>query len=540
MTIMKNRIKIYLAAGLLTATASCTDLDVDIKSQLTEFPESDIAAEAKLADTYYAFRGALGRRYMEGITLSSDEFTSISYDTDYGKGEYSKCNLHMSSPDDANIGWYEDLEGGITKCNRAIYMDFEGEDDPLVAPVLAMRAFYHFILMDAYGDIPILDHMLEEGEALERSPRAKVAEFIEDDLLKALPNLSKDVDGVTYGKPNYWMAKALLAKLYINWAVYTATDVATYTPSATNSKLADCISICDEIITSGKFDLSNGYREKFWPENGPHIKDFIYVMPYDGVTQQGMAWARGSIWRQAKGMDPSYLGFKLNQSVAGNFAVNTHMVDLLQELPGDERAKILIGGPVYIYDSNREPTDQPFIYNGKQVVFTKEITLKEGPENLLDLNTGKSVEGWSQGYRCLKWFPTYEDYLRSNRDQSNDVPIFRYADILLIKAEAILRGATATNGDTPASLMNQIRAYVGAPEVEGTPTLQDLLDERGREFFQEIWRRNDLIRFGNFEDDWGFKHIAHPEAKTEKWRRIFPLPTGILKKNTNWDQNYGY
>ena len=166
--------------------------------------------------------------------------------------------------------------------------------------------------------------------------------------------------------------------------------------------------------------------------------------------------------------------------------------------------------------------------------------MKEGPENLLDLNTGKSVEGWSQGYRCLKWFPTYEDYLRSNRDQSNDVPIFRYADILLIKAEAILRGATATNGDTPASLMNQIRAYVGAPEVEGTPTLQDLLDERGREFFQEIWRRNDLIRFGNFEDDWGFKHIAHPEAKTEKWRRIFPLPTGILKKNTNWDQNYGY
>lgn len=537
---MKNKIKIYLTAGLLTATASCTDLDVDIKSQLTEFPESEIAAEAKLADTYYAFRGPLGRRYMEGITLASDEFTSISYQTDYyGNGEYSNSNLHMSSPDDANIGWYGDIEGGITKCNRAIEMDFEGEDDPLVAPVLAMRAFYHFILMDAFGDVPILDHMLKEGEAIQRASRAQVAAFIEGDLLKALPNLSKDVNGVTYGKPNYWMAKALLAKLYINWTVYTSANVADYTPDTKNSKLTDCISICDEIIGSGKFDLSDSYRKKFWPENGPHIKDFIYVMPYDGETQQGMAWARPSIWRQAKGMKPSYLGFELNQSVAGNFAVNSHMVDLLQELPGDERAKILIGGPIYIFDSNRELTDVPFMYNGAQVVFTKEITLKEGSP-IHQLDTGKDVNGWSQGYRCVKWFPTYEDYLRAGRDQSNDVPIFRYADIILTKAEAILRGGTATNGDTPASLMNQIRKYVGAPNVEGTPSLQDLLDERAREFFHEIWRRNDLIRFGKFEDDWGFKHIANPGAKTEKWRRIFPIPTGTLNNNTNWDQNYGY
>ncbi|MBE6288020.1 MAG: RagB/SusD family nutrient uptake outer membrane protein [Mediterranea massiliensis] len=533
---MKSRIKLYLAVGLLTATAGCTDLDVDINSQLTEFPDSEIAAEAKLADIYYSFRGALGRRYSDAVTFSSDEFTGISFDGDYyNSGENSHPTLHMLTPDDVSIGyWPEDLTGGITRCNRAI-MDLGGEEEPAAAPALAMRAFYHFILMDSFGDMPILDHLLDDGEAIDRSPRAEVAAFIESDLLKALPNLTKTVDASTYGKPNYWMAQALLAKLYINWAVYTAADVAKYEPTNSNPKLNDCVKICDEIIASGIFNLSDGYREKFWPENGPHIKDFIYAMPYDRITAQGMTYARFRTWRQMNKLDPTMYGFKLSASVGGNFAVNPNVVDLLT-LPGDERNLSIVGGPIYFFDGNRNLTNEPVIYNGEQLNFTKEITLKvEG----IELNVGKDVNGWSQGYKSVKWFPTYDDYL-NGRNQSNDVPIFRYADIVLTKAEAILRGASATGGDTPASLMNEIRAYVGAPDVEGTPTLQDLLDERGREFFDENWRRNDLIRFGMFEEDWGLKHKINPAAKTEKFRRIFPLHTDWLNKNTNWKQNPGY
>ena len=109
-----------------------------------------------------------------------------------------------------------------------------------------------------------------------------------------------------------------------------------------------------------------------------------------------------------------------------------------------------------------------------------------------------------------------------------------------MKAEAILRGATATKGDTPASLMNQIRSYVNAPQLSGTPTLDELLDERARELVDESWRRNDLIRFGKFEDDWGFKHLVNPNAKTQKFRRIFPIPNYVLNTNTNWSQNNGY
>jgi hypothetical protein len=153
---------------------------------------------------------------------------------------------------------------------------------------------------------------------------------------------------------------------------------------------------------------------------------------------------------------------------------------------------------------------------------------------------GNDLKGRSQGYRSIKFYMYLKTTKAQNRSQSNDVPIFRYADVLLMKAEAILRGASATKGDTPASLMNQIRSYVHAPSFVGSPTLEDLLDERAREFADESWRRNDLIRFGKFEDDWGFKHVVNPAAKTQKFRRIFPIPTYVLNTNTNWKQNTGY
>lgn len=541
---MKNISKLLVSIGLLaTASTGCTDLNVDITSQYTEYPNSEIALEAKMANVYYAFRGPLGRRYSEACGCSSDEFTGISFDGDYyDDGTTSQPTLHWVNPDSRCIDWYGDITGGITSCNQAI-IEFGGEDEPMAAPAIAMRAFYHFILMDLFGATPILDHIPGDDEAINRSPRPEVAAFIEKDLLKALPNLSKESNATTYGKPNYWMAKALLAKLYLNWAVYSCADVATYTPDIQNPKLNDCIAICDEIMESGLFNLNNSYREKFWPENGPQITDFIYAMPYDRITAQGMQYARYRTWRQMNGPDRSFYGFKLSSSVGGNLAVNPEMVDLLS-LPGDERNLSIVGGPIYYYDENRNISKEPFIYEGNgfkgQLVFTKEITLKSNSQTDLEqLNVGKSVEGWSQGYKSVKWFPTYDDYT-NGRNQSNDIPIFRYADIILTKAEAILRSGNATKGDTPQSLLNQIRTYVHAPQFEGNPTLQDILDERGREFFDENWRRNDLIRFGKFEDDWGYKNIIHPAAKTELFRRIFPIPTGVMNTNTNWEQNPGY
>lgn len=538
---MKQNIKLLFAAGVIGLATSCTDLDVPVKSQYTKYPSSEVAQEAQMADVYYHLRGTLGRRYMEAQALASDEWVSISFDGDYfDSGTYAHTCLHNFYNTDPSIGWYADVASGIAKANRAIVnMGGDDADPKVIAPARAMRAFYHFILMDSYGDIPVLDGIPNENEAIERKPRAEVARFIESELLDIIPYLSEANDETTYGKPNKWMAEALLVKLYINWAVYTAASVDKYdAATATNEKLNDCVKYCDEIIQSGKFSISegaNGYRSKFFPNNGSQIKDFIYAMPFHTTEATGMQYGRPRTWRQAKGSFDSYYGMKLSNSVGGNFSMSPEMSDLFS-LPGDERNDNILAGQIYMYDATTyAKTSTPFTYKGENVVLSKDIEFKDKES----LNVGKDVHGWCQGYKSVKWFVIDEDF-RNGRNQSNDLPIFRYADILLTKAEAITRGAIATNGDTPQSLFNQIRSYVHAPELSHNPSLQELLDERGREFFDENWRRNDMIRFGTFENEYGAHKRDFPTARFEKTCRIFPIPKDVLEQNTNWNQNAGY
>lgn len=538
---MRNNIKVFMTAGALAFLASCTDLDVDIKSQYTEYPSSsEVAVEAKMADVYYAFRSALGGNYNRTQTLASDEATGISFDGDYyDGGTYCHLSLHNFMPSDGGLSYWSDLSSGITRCNQII-SDFGGDEaDPkIVAPAKAMRAFYHFILMDSFGDVPILDRIPDEDEAIERSPRKEVAEYIERELLDCLPYLNEKSDAATYGKPNKWMAEALLVKLYINWAVYTCGDVTAYTPSTPNNKLNDCVRYCDEIIQSGLFNLNDDYRRKFFPDNGDHIKDFIYAMPFDCTSAQGMYYGRYRTFRRIDDGNGGYYGGEMGNSCAGNYAMNPEFSDLFS-LEGDKRNNCVLRDTVYKFDgATYEPTNEVFLYqNELPLVLTKTITLKDVNEQL---NTGADFNGWRQGYRSIKFYPDPTEYREHSRNQSNDVPIFRYADVLLTKAEAILRGAQATNNDTPLSLLNQIRAYVNAPVFEGTPTLQDLLDERGRELFDENWRRNDMIRFGTFESEYGFHKKGFPTARFDKECRIFPVPQDILNENTNWKQNPGY
>lgn len=536
---MKNIIKITLAAAVLGITASCTDLDVDVKSKYTEYPNDPIAIEGKMSDVYYSFRQALGNNYNRVQTFSSDEATGVSFGTDYfDKGENIHPSIHNFMSGDAPANYWTDLASGITKCNKIIE-EFK-ETPKVAAPARLMRAFYHFILMDSYGDVPVLDHLPADNEAVVRSPRKEVAEFIEKEVKECLPDLSDKNDASTYGKPNKWMAEALLVKLYINWGVYTCGDVTKYDVATTkNSKLDECVKYCDDIIGSGLFNLNAPYRKKFMFDNGPQIKDFIYAMPYDKVSAQGLLYGRYRAFRRIDDGDTQgYYGGKMGKSCAGICAMNPEFADLFC-LEGDDRNDAVLKGKVFIHDAiTGEETDKPYIYKGTQLELTKTITLQEG--GLATLNCGATPDGWRQGYRSIKFYPNPNEYSAYNRYQSNDVPIFRFADIILTKAEAIKRGATATNGDTPQSLFNQIRSYVHAPLLDHDPSLQEILDERGREFFDENWRRNDMIRFGTFESEYGFHKHSNPDARFDKTCRILPVPDDILKENTNWEQNPGY
>ena len=114
------------------------------------------------------------------------------------------------------------------------------------------------------------------------------------------------------------------------------------------------------------------------------------------------------------------------------------------------------------------------------------------------------------------------------------MPVFRYSDIILMKAEALLRGGTMTMGQTAVSLVNELRANRTTSAALSNVTLEDIYAERNREFAWEAWHRNDMIRFGKFEGKWGFKTNA------DVTRRIFPIPTSALVVNPKLVQNPGY
>jgi hypothetical protein len=135
------------------------------------------------------------------------------------------------------------------------------------------------------------------------------------------------------------------------------------------------------------------------------------------------------------------------------------------------------------------------------------------------------------GYRNIKFYP---DWTSLSRNQNNDVPVFRYSDIVLMKAEAILRGGSATGGQTALSLVNMLRAQRTTSAAWTNVTLDSLYSERCREFAWEGWHRNDMIRFGKYEGQWGFKKDA------DQNHRIFPIPTTALTLNPKLTQNPGY
>lgn len=545
---MKKYIRSIFIAALTVAVSSCTDLDVDVKSQYTKFPDSELATEAVSANVYNAFRGAYGRDYWMAQTLSSDEAVSVAMGSDwYDGGAYRQMHVHDWNRDSGMLhNIWNSAMSGVTSCNIVLALINDDQSNS-AASIRAMRAYYYFILMDNFGAVPIIRAI--GGVQQDRAPRPEVAHFIESELLEIKDKLTTEVNPSTYGKATKYMAEALLAKLYLNWAVYTSADVAAYTSSAANPKLQEAIAACDAIISSNRFNLNDKYMVKFRANNGPHIRDFIFAMPFDRETQQGMTYGRFWIHRSAQ----KQFG-DLPQSIGGTFRALPSHVDKFN-LAGDERNTQYIGGKQF-YWSNYTETDRPFMirtskrgidqdYAGAdadvqfdwQLEFTKDIVLR--PDGAGTLNVGNDQKGRSVGYRSIKFYMDVDVTAAQNRNQSNDIPIFRLADIYLMKAEAIVRGGAATNGETPQVLLNKIRTYVSAPAFVGTPILQDILDERARELSDESWRRNDLIRYGKFEDNWGFKNL-YAQGFTERFRRIFPVPRDVMNVNTNWTQNPGY
>ena len=131
------------------------------------------------------------------------------------------------------------------------------------------------------------------------------------------------------------------------------------------------------------------------------------------------------------------------------------------------------------------------------------------------------------GVRVVKW----EIPVGARENLSTDFPIFRLADFMLMKAEAQVRLSGPGAGD---ALVNEIKGRSNAP-ITGGYNLDDILAERGREMMWEGHRRQDLIRFGKFQNQWWEK------TNTDPTRKLFPIPQFAINANDNLlPQNEGY
>ncbi len=134
----------------------------------------------------------------------------------------------------------------------------------------------------------------------------------------------------------------------------------------------------------------------------------------------------------------------------------------------------------------------------------------------------------NEGYRVLKYIP---DGKWVGRDADNDIVLMRYADILLIKAEALFRTGNTTEA---LALVNQVRARSNATPLNSL-SLQTIEDERGREFIWEGTRRRDMIRFGDyFTGAWKFN-----TSPTPAYKGLYPIPSQQIIANKNLVQNQG-
>jgi len=538
---MKQFLKyIFFSASLIGVVTACHQIEVPITSELTPsvFPKDSIQFIQASGPAYAGLRGSFSVDYFFIQSQSTDEAIMPAYGGNwYDNQNYRMLHYHSWTKDHGftNSCWgYLSTVIGTTNQTLSILgmNEPEGQNKRTNLSELKMvRAIAYFMMMDIYGNVPI-DTLYGDFTPRANAPRAQVFSFIEREVKAAIPNLSAITGITTYGRATKHTANALLAKLYLNAEYYTGTK-----------RYDDCIAACDNVINSGLFAIEpmNTYLQMFYPNNGPQMKEFIFALPYD-PAYVALPGTNGFNYHARYDVPRSEAAkFKLPFTPNGPEATLPEYYANFND-PNDIRNKQWLTGlqfmsdgvtPVMVtttklgYDQFYTGSDggAPYTF---QVNITPNVILRQNPA-LFDV--GNDEIAWNSGYRNIKFYP---DNTSTNRNQNNDVPMFRYSDIILMKAEAILRGGNATLGHTPVSLVNMLRINRTTSPALSSVALGDIYSERCREFAWECWHRNDMIRFGKFEGTWGFKTDTDPN------HRILPIPTNAMALNPALKQNPGY
>ena len=456
-------------------------------------------------------------------------YTYLTFDDEhYAKGQTSGFfgNQIDASTLEINRCW-ETLYTGIERANMLLdHMDNANVSpairDEVKGQALFLRGYYYFLLVDMWGAVPLkLTSTKSPTETpLPRTPVAEVyAQILKD--MKEAEGLVKTVTSYGYNtKVSKTAVQGILAKVYLTMAGFPLRDVAKY---------ADAKTYAEKVMQSGEHALNADYKQIYinHSQNLFDIKEGLLEVEFYG-DNQGVIKEGGSLG--------SYMGI-LNPDLASGFGYDLmHITAKLYNAFGNG-------------DLRRDWVCAPFRY-----IVTAGVPIKTNwlPTEIYERSVGK----WRREYEAL---PRNQDYTPAN------FPLMRYADVLLMFAEA----ENELNGPTDAAYnainMVRRRGYgkpVAIPDVTSdlTPGLakidffEALKNERLCELSLEAVRKHDLIRWGIYVSTMAqlvpvlqstmpanLSQAALNQARNVTARSVlFPIPNSEISVNPNITQNAGW
>lgn len=513
---MKNiLVRFSLLLAFAAGAVSCTKLDEEVYSSIPAdgFFRNEAEVMTNVGRIYAQLRKITDRFGAGSLDLvGTDECIIPFRETNlwYDNGLWIALHRHQFNPNlQVMNGGYSFCFDGISMCNQILYqleqspVDFASKPK-IFAEVKMARAFFYYRAMDWFGNVPISTDF-KDVTLPSQSTRAQVWDFVVKEITDNISLLDDAPTTANYGRTcTKAMANMMLSKLYLNAEKWKGTP-----------KWDEAIAAADAVINTPGYSLSGDYFANF-AANNSGSKENIFVVPYDKTRTPGNilqihCWTLHTLSQQTFGLIAfTWDGYATLESFYNSYDAS------------DKRIKTWLAGPQYSA-------------SGAPLMLSASRQLNYRPQIKALYNTSDPAL-LDDGVRFRKY--EYESGLKDNESMSNDWVVFRYADALTTKAEAIMRKNGGTANQTAVDLVNQVRARAYGDNshnfTTATLTMDALLAELGREFAWEYHRRQDLIRFNKWNEPWFEK--AAGAAKDE----LYPLPTQALNVNPNLKQNPGY
>ena len=537
---MKRRqVKFYVMTLLsVVGLSSCTDLEIEESDSFIDEGFQGLENTASAVNQMYSGVSRLGDQanIYALREVTSDALLIPTRGADWGdNGRWRKLHQHEWGLEEQDIITPFDNWNASQLAASQILDERSGATPGEAADAYFIRAYSMWSILDLFGQVPIRDTQLPTTAIPEVFTGAAAVDLIIADLDAAILGLPAVAAGNTdaMNRGTQAAARFLKAKVLLNRHIYDAQLTGGGgTPAAAD--LAEVISLVDAIAAEGyalEADYFNIFRNTadnetiWWTESG--VGNRIWNGLHYNLTtpEQAGGWNGFSTLAEYFDMfegDPNSNLEGSGQEERRGFVPTEGVAAGAEGTVDDDNDGIADGSNIgfgFLLGQQYGPDGTALEdRQGGPLSFSREFVDGDGAPNLI--NNSEVT-----GIRVIKYNPRFGGF-------TNHSIQFRYADALLMKAEAELRSGT---GNATATI-NELRTVRGVAPI-GDLDEAELLEERGKELFVEGWRRNDMIRFGQYLRQWEFKGDTETANDT---RLLFPIPLPQLLANPNLLQNPGY